>query len=461
MERLLAETTEPLSSTEFQENYLGLQTNSIKWNVNDLRVSNYSCDSSYIEEKDDENDYGRNDLFDRTASIMNNDNIKTESSLNMTNSLDQTGMLDYSPLDEIDMSGFDKTQLFLLNTAFKSLKSFFNLTIVKNEESNLSSEQVTKIENIAKELKKFNFHYDRGTSSNEDDEQLTGSAALMADLAATKEELKRISMRAEVLEIGQLAVKSGTVDIDLQNSDHFLQKNGETTIMFSDMLNEIEQLRVCVAERGNRGMVLGSFLQTDFACIENKSMKKTLKGMHDQIGLLQKRLIEQSNEHHLHDENVKLSTMQEADIAELNAMKEQLQNERGEYLTRSVELQVLREEVHRLKVSNEELKKFELVCIDLTMTIKKLEEEKINMLMSSSTTSSSSHAETTLNVKLEEGVAKYNNLKTKYDSISLEHRRLEKENNRLSGLLKAADERTKLLLQGTLTITRYYYYYYL
>jgi len=456
LEQLLAETTEPLSSKEFAENYQGLHMNTIKWNIDDLRISNDSCDFSYIEEKGDENDYERNGLFEKTASILYNDNIKTESSLNITNSVDQTGILDYSssPLDEIDMSGFDKTQLFLLNTAFKSLKSFFNLTIVKNEESNLSSEQVTKIENIAKELKKFNFHYDRSTSSNEDEEQLTGPAALMVDLAATKEELKRMSMRAEVLEIGQLAVKSDTVDLDLHGSGDSSAENRQTTIMFSDMLSEIEQLRVCVAERGNRGMVLGSLLQTDFACIENKLIKKTLKGMHDQIGLLQKRLIEQNNEHRLHDESVKLIEKQEVDIAELYAMKEQLQNERGEYLTRSVELQVLREEVHRLKVSNEELKKFEILCVDLTTTIKKLEEDNFNLLKSTSTmSSSSSQEEISLNQKLEEGNKRYENLKSKYESISLEHRRLEKDNNRLNGLLKAADERTKHLLQGI-----YYYY---
>ena len=275
MEQLLAETTEPLSSRDFADNYQVLQKHTIKWNVNDLRISNDSCDFSHIEEKNDDDDDSAS-LLDKTASIALNDSIKPESIMNTT-TIDQTGTLDYSssPIDEIDMSGFDSTQLFLLNTAFKSLKSFFNLTLVKSDDSN---EQVTKIENIAKELKKFNFHYDRGTGSNDNEELLAGPAAMMADLAATKEELKRMTLRAEVLEIGQLAIKADTVDIDLQNDDDnddvntYFAENNEKTVMFSDMLNEIELLRVSVAERGSHGMVLGSFLQTDYACIEHKTM---------------------------------------------------------------------------------------------------------------------------------------------------------------------------------------------
>jgi len=276
LEQLLAETTEPLSSRDFADNYQVLQKHTIKWNVNDLRISNDSYDFSHNEEKndDDDDDDDNASLLDKTASIAFNDNVKPESIMNTT-TIDQTGALDYSssPIDEIDMSGFDSTQLFLLNTAFKSLKSFFNLTLVKSDDSN---EQVTKIENIAKELKKFNFHYDRGPGSNDNEELLAGPAAMMADLAATKEELKRMTLRAEVLEIGQLAIKADTVDIDLQNDNDdvntYFAENNEKTVMFSDMLNEIELLRVCVAERGNHGMVLGSFLQTDYACIEHKTM---------------------------------------------------------------------------------------------------------------------------------------------------------------------------------------------
>lgn len=249
----------------------------IKWNIVDgLRISNDSCDFSHIEEKgDDYDEY----LIDKTASVIYNDNIKSDLLVNTTN-IDQAGTSSLecppSPLDEIDMSGFDSTQLFLLNTAFKSLKSFFNLALVKNEESDLPSEQVEKIENIAKELKKFNFHYDRSTSSNDDEGLLAGPAALMADLAATKDELKRMTLRAEVLEIGQLSAKTDTVDIDLQDNndedvDGYFGKSDDI-IAFNDILKEMELLRVCVAERGNHGMVLGSFLQSDYACVENKAM---------------------------------------------------------------------------------------------------------------------------------------------------------------------------------------------
>ena len=137
-------------------------------------------------------------------------------------------------------------------------------------------------------MKKFNFHYDLNTDVH-DDEELKGQAALMLDLASTKEELKRALLRTEVLEIGQLASKASIfdkndiMDIDLQNTSDNYSVDISTeskTIMFDDIMKEIEQLRMCVAERGNGHMVLGSLLQNDFACIDNRLMKHTVKEIH-------------------------------------------------------------------------------------------------------------------------------------------------------------------------------------
>jgi len=464
LEQLLSETTEPLTSKDFEENYQTIQVNAIKWNVDDLRVSNDSCnfknalkDDDNDDDENDENNNG-NTILDKSTSMVMDNMIKTDTIMN-TNSLDHINFSSTS-LDEIDMSGFDKTQLFLLNTAFKSLKSFFNLTLVKNEESNLSLEQVSKIENIAKELKKFNFHYDLNTDVH-DDEELKGQAALMLDLASTKEELKRALLRTEVLEIGQLASKASIfdkndiMDIDLQNtSDNYsLDISTESkTIMFDDMMKEIEQLRMCVAERGNGNMVLGSLLQNDFACIDNRLMKHTVKEIHRHTSHIQKKMIEFNNENRRHKDNNKLTEMQELDLVELHAMKEQMLNERGEHLARSVELQVLREEVHRLKVSNEELKKYEAHCIELTLKINELRSEKIHNTKTAAANELSSKNETELNSKLSEEIKKYNKLKSKYENISIEHQRIEKENNRLSGLLKASEERTKHMLQDHMVI---------
>lgn len=464
LEQLLSETTEPLTSKDFDENYQTIHVNTIKWNVDDLRISNDSYDFKNIvedngsndddENENDENNNGNAILDKSTTRVMDNlmmlktDNVNSNDNINLTSSL-----------DEIDMTGLDKTQLFLLNTAFKSLKSFFNLTLVKNEESNLSMEQVSKIENIAKELKKFNFHYDLNNTIH-DDEELKGQAALMLDLASTKEELKRAMMRMEVLEIGQLASKAsifdnnGIMEIDLQsNSDNNARyKDDESeTIIFSDMMKEIEQLRMCVAERGNGNMILGSLLQNDFACIDNKLVKRTVKEIHKHTSHIQKKMVASNNENRHHKDNLKLTEMQELDLVELHAMKEQILNERGEHLARSVELQVLREEVHRLKVSNEDLKQYETHCIELTRKLKELRSEKLDDTKTSVANELSSN-ETALSSQLSEEIQKYSNLKSKYESISVEHRRIEKDNNRLSGLLRSSEERTKHMLQDHMVI---------
>lgn len=419
---------------------------------------------------------------------------------------------------ENDIDRLDACQLFLLQTALRSLNSFFQLvkpveqSILLPKDALFSSSsrkyEESTTSNASFEAKATEKQIQRrdGNGNVGNDEHTfpslpkvdTGmisagsnveTTTLNTVLVQVQESLRRAQMRNEVLEMVQVVsvvddVYDGptsspqlsasetfgdvqTNALPLSNTDETssnLTKSKEDEnspqdeeVTYDRLMDEIANLKACYSQQADKDHALGVLINepTIFLTAEGKTAAPAVVGDLQEAA---KKLRKTINRRGKEEERIrKLSTQiraQAEELSELRLTKEQCQQERNEHIALVVELQILREKVQRQQNGIDEGKKAHARNVQLKHAVKELEEQ-----LKEATTFANHGAKGSIESKSSdpasvEMTTKMAIVEERFNVVCIERDRLKRELARVSNLLKLSEQRLKASLQDHVTLNQ-------
>lgn len=428
----------------------------------------------------------------------------------------------------------DSNQLFLLQTAFRSLDSFFSTAQVGSQHphdsvaNKILSSTRTEVKTSSYDISKLSALVE---SSKREGEGMVGAVQLevLEALLRSQNELRSAQMRVDILEMmqGQALSSSGagsfgelgddadeakespkdeyltelskvpfseeTIDTPevagnekTQSLSMLVSHLPVASVAFDSILAELSILKACLSERASTDFPLGFFLENSNVAVvqsfvrtasaEEKlaldlspaqssrkeadtgsknsqqpfvSLSDMLKDLQRCCSLLSHSTSIKTEDTVEHEKLLAVLAAQEERLAEYRTLVEQTEIERNEFMSMSVELQVLRERNQRISKEEITTRSLETKNNELSRQVKKLEEKLKELQEKNFSVDEVSMKEEERNIEIKNISQQHS---ARVDTMKLENERLSKENQRLKNAIQVSEQRVMGALQDQMTL---------
>lgn len=311
-----------------------------------------------------------------------------------------------SQLDEpsfVRRPDIDSSQLYVLQTAFRSLENYFALTESSTDTPAAAKDTVYQVLSKPNAPPLRNNASYKGTAvSSDDSTSLVLSSGfefeLAHRLAETQESLSKLKMRVNILQMIQEEAALGSTAVDLDDSDQagdvFIEQGvdltkdwGSEATSFDGIMSELGALRTCLTERASADYPLGLFLERKVAIVSlecdeqhrERSAPTDVRGMlhamstraNEMQEVMQSKAAVSSVTHSV----AALVKQQEEEIASCRMALDQSDLSRNEFIAMNVELQILRDKHQRQTKDAGQLKLLQLKNLELSKHVQELEDQ--------------------------------------------------------------------------------------
>jgi len=377
----------------------------------------------------------------------------------------------------------DSSQLYVLQTAFRSLENYFALT-----DSSSDAPAAVAKDTVYQALSKpyappplrNNASYRGTTVSSDDSTSLVLSSGfefeLANRLAETQESLSKLKMRVNILQMIQEEAALGSTAVDLDDSDQagdvFVEKDADEQVAdlpkdwssqatsFDGIMSELGALRTCLAERASADYPLGLFLEKKVAvvsleCDEQRSessapadVRGMLHAMRTRANEMQEVMQSKAAVSSVTHSVAALVKQQEEEIASCRMALDQSDLSRNEFIALNVELQILRDKHQRQTKDAGQLKLLQLKNLELSKHVQELEEQ-LEDFKSRRGKDADGKSD---GKKVHELKLRVQQLSNQSDLQIAEIERLQKEIQRLKSAVVVSEQRTRGSLQDQMAL---------